>query len=137
MIIGCVTLVPVKPQWSKDFRQVAGINCHKGRGIILPGGKWEEGQELFEEAAQREFLEETRQHLKGLPKLLWQGFTLRGNYTYCFLGECPRFQAHVKSPEGDETRYALWADLLKSDFRAYYSLLRQHIESLGYFTGEG
>jgi hypothetical protein len=25
MIIGCVTLVPVKPEWSKDFRQVASI----------------------------------------------------------------------------------------------------------------
>lgn len=134
MIIGCVTLVPIKPEWSGDFRQVAAINCGKGRGIILPGGRWEPG-ELYEEAAAREFQEETGFPLDGLPKLFWQGYTLPDNYTYCFLGECPGFAPFNWCEEG-ETRLALWPDLLRSEFRAYYSLLRQYIESLGWYTGD-
>lgn len=134
MIIGCVTLVPISPEWSRDFRQVAAINCSKGRGLILPGGKWEEG-ELFEETAAREFREETGQKLKGLPKLFWQGYVEHNNYCYTFLGDCPGFSPFINTDEG-QTRYALWPDLLKSEFRAYYSLLRQYIESLGFFTGD-
>lgn len=135
MIIGCVTLVPVNNQWSGDFRQVAAIHCVKGRGITLPGGKWEDG-ELFEEAAFREFKEETGQNLVSLPKLFWQGLVSPGVFSYCFLGNCPGFSAFVETKAG-ETRYALWVDLLRSEFRTYYSLLRQHIESCGFFTGEG
>lgn len=134
MILACVTLVPANQQWDGDFRQVAAIDCAKGRGLILPGGKWEEG-ELFEETAYREFTEETGQKLTSLPKLFWQGYTLPGNYTYCFLGECPGFSPFITGDCG-ETRYALWYDLLQSQFRAYYSLLRQFVDAKGLYTGE-
>lgn len=134
MIIGCVTLLPLNPSTPNDYRQVAAINCAKGRGLILPGGKWEEG-ELFEEAAFREFKEETGHQLNGLPKLFFQGYSMKGNYTYTFLGEGNGYyNSGVVTVEG-ETRWALWDDLLRSEFRAYYSLLRQHCETNGYYTG--
>lgn len=134
MKIGCITLVPVSPQWKGDFRQVAAINCTKGRGLILPGGKWEDG-ELFEQTASREFTEETGQNLNGLPKLFFQAMNIDGYYVYTFLGDCPGYSPFVQTNEG-ESRYALWVDLLKSYHAPYYSLLRQHIEDKGYFTGD-
>ena len=133
MIIGCVTLVPINQQWDKDFRQVAAIECSKGRGITLPGGRWEEG-EFFEYTAFREFREETDQDLCGLPKLLYQGYCEKDNFCYTFLGKIGDYYSNKVTKEG-VTRWALWGDLLKSHFSAYYSVLRQHCENLGYYTG--
>jgi ADP-ribose pyrophosphatase YjhB (NUDIX family) len=133
MIIGCITLVPLNQQWPGDFRTLAAINCAKGRGLILPGGKWEEG-ELFEQAAFREFKEETNQELCGLPKLFYQGFCERYNYCYTFLGLCPHYRCNEITQEG-KTRWVNWSELLNSEFKAYYSLLREHVINQGFYTG--
>jgi ADP-ribose pyrophosphatase YjhB (NUDIX family) len=133
VIIGCVTLVPLNPLWPGDYRTLAAIQCSKGRGIILPGGKWEEG-ELFEQTAFREFREETGQELCGLPKLFYQGYCEKENYCYTFLGSISQYNYFNITDEG-ETRWASWSDLLQSHFKAYYSLLRQHVENQGFYTG--
>lgn len=134
MIIGCITLVPVGQTFPGDYRRLAAIDCAKGRGIILPGGKWEKS-ELFEEAAYREFREETNCFLDSLPKLFYQGFCDFDNYCYTFLGECCSYSYDVTTPEG-RTLWATWDDLMKSSFRAYYSLLKQTVVARGFWTGD-
>jgi 8-oxo-dGTP pyrophosphatase MutT (NUDIX family) len=134
MSIGCITLVPVNQQWPGDYRQVAAINCIKGRGLIMPGGKWE-NPEFYEQAAYREFQEETGQRLDGLPKLLFQAPDGHGYHVFTFLGSCPGFGPYVHTTSG-ETRFALWVDLMKSFYGPYYSVLKQHVEAKGFYCGE-
>lgn len=117
MVIGCINLVEL------GVNEFVGIQCSKGRGIILPGGKWNLGED-YEEAATRELLEET-----GLvatrQELLWGGFSPDLAYVYTFLTSIKEYKP-VDSSEGKVVR-CNWSDLFNSFFRPYYKLLQQHI----------
>lgn len=121
MIIGAISLV------FKDndrYDQILGIDCAKGRGFILPGGKWERG-ELFEQTALRELREET--NLKGFsPELIFHAMSPDMAYCYAFrvMADSDNYKLIRGSSEGD-ARWGSWGELLRSDFAPYYSLLRE------------
>jgi ADP-ribose pyrophosphatase YjhB (NUDIX family) len=118
MKIGCVSLV------AKELNKIVVLECAKGRGLVLPGGKWErETGESFKEGAARELVEET-----GLiainQQLIFAGFNVDDYYGYTFLTQVENFK-WKNTPEG-KPRFATWDELLnktKSKFMPYYELL--------------
>lgn len=115
--IGCITLV-------RFHDRFIGIRCKKGRGVILPGGKWEPG-ETFVQAAQREFREETGMAVERL-QLVFSGMSEEGYYTYAFLGF---LSGRFVLGAGDEAVVLTgWPELKKSSFGGYYELLEQAVE---------
>lgn len=117
MKIGCIVLVP----WQGGG--YLGIKCAKGRGLILPGGKFEKRDGCYEQTATRELMEETGVFCRpeGM-KYLFQGPSITDDYwVIAFLAEMGRGQLK-ESLEGKPQR-VLKSQLLLSDFRAYYSLL--------------
>lgn len=75
--VGVFVVVP----WQNGY---LGLQCSKGRGIILPGGKPKPG-ETFREAAIRELFEETGIIVDDL-ELIFQGFE-NNCYGYTFLAK--------------------------------------------------
>ena len=113
--IGCILLTPVDHGF-------VGLKCAKGRGIILPGGKWEAGKETFKQTAEREFKEETGLRAE-VAKLLFHGLAEDGYYVYAFLGSLQERFKEVTTAEG-KSCLIHWPDLLKSHFNGYYELLQ-------------
>lgn len=113
MIIGCVSLV-----FYHDHRIVA-MQCKKGRGIILPGGKWEKG-ETFRETAARELKEEV-----GLTATsqnwIYGGMSSDGAFVNTFVTKVEHF--HMKETAEGIPMFTDWEGLLTSDFKAYYDIL--------------
>jgi 8-oxo-dGTP pyrophosphatase MutT (NUDIX family) len=117
MIIGCISLIHMN-------EGIVGIQCKKGRGIILPGGRAEAGED-FKQAAARELMEEV-----GLTamyqELIFHGPPDEVSYTYCFLTEVKSYTP-TGNPE-HEIVSASWADLFKSRYHAFYKLLYEEVK---------
>lgn len=122
--IGVAALVPVtgRPNffWCLD--------CAKGRGITLPGGKWEEG-EKFSATAERELFEETG--IDGVAKqLIFAGMNVDGWFCYVFEVEPLSLSARVdESAEGKIVKSS-WRSLLTSKFGPFYEVVKHYWDHL-------
>ncbi len=117
--VGCISLIPIK---SNLF---LAIECAKGRGTILPGGKIQEG-ETYLECARRELQEETTIAKVDSQKLFFQAHSVADDYyVYAFLTTVDNPQQYVgmKTDEGTVVA-ATWDDLFASSFRGYYELMQ-------------
>lgn len=119
--IACVALV----QTFDLFAEFVGIECCKGRGIILPGGKWEPG-ETFKQAAKRELYEEADLVATKM-ELVFSGIADDGWYVYTFLTEVQTLSVGFESGEGFSLLVNR-AELLKSCYGAYYELLFEALD---------
>lgn len=105
MKVACVSIVRFGPQ---KPRQILMMNCGKGRGITLPGGKFEEGVDYtYRECVARETLEETGIILNPMEgKLIFSGLTSNHNkQLYVFLFEQWKGKL-TDTPEGQP----FWSD---------------------------
>ncbi len=116
MLIGCIALV------RDQSGRLLGIDCNKGRGKILPGGKWKPGEETFTECVLRELKEETG--LEGrAPRLVFQAPDGFGFIVFAFEVTVDDFD-----PSGRGEMFAhpvTWPELKRSKYAAYYELLEQ------------
>lgn len=118
MLIGCIAMI-------RRGNKMLGIQCNKGRGYILPGGKHEQG-ETFTETALRELREETGIWAKN-PQLIFQAPDGFGYWVMTFLVE-----AEDLNPSGTAEmmpEMVTWGQLQSSKYQAYYELLEQAWES--------
>lgn len=120
-MVGCVTLV-------RRNGMILGIKCSKGRGIILPGGKWDGKHESFVECAKRELQEETG--LVGSNfKLVFSGESEEGYFTYAFTADVTDFST---ISYGDEIVVdCTWSELKESGFGGYYELMQMAMGQTG------
>ncbi len=108
--VGAISLI-----YHKDG--IISIKCEKGRGLILPGGKWEVG-ETIKETAKRELLEETGL-VASSQELVFHAFNTDGFYVYAFLTRVADLSVFQ-----DNVRVSTWTELFTSNFKPYYELLR-------------
>jgi 8-oxo-dGTP pyrophosphatase MutT (NUDIX family) len=116
--IGCIAIVD--RQYNHGYsNEYLTIDCAKGRGIILPGGKYEEDDQTFERTAERELYEETG--VVGVAdKLVFHGMAPDGYYVYCFTMKDVSY--HDIKEETDEG-LVLWSFPSSVLFNPFYELL--------------
>lgn len=116
--IGCCSLV-------FKGHKILALECAKGRGLVLPGGKWEEN-ETYRQCAARELYEET-----GLTsissKLIFHAFNVDRFYCYCFLTQVKNFEDLKEKQEGKPC-FVSWEQLINGNaFSSYYDLLYETV----------
>jgi 8-oxo-dGTP pyrophosphatase MutT (NUDIX family) len=116
-LIGSIALIPL------GDGMFQGIKCAKGRGISLPGGKWQPG-ETFRDTAIRETKEEVGLDVDAY-RLLYQGPSPDGYIVHCFLCRktYPQQQA-ITSKEGWPI-VTTWKHLMQSEFGPYYDIVKE------------
>ena len=114
MNIGCITLI-------RRNGKMLGVQCNKGRGYILPGGK-HEYDETFIECARREFKEETGLDAENF-RFVFQAPDGFGFMVLCFTANLCKDQAYeIGEMQVEEVT---WEQLKQSKYKAYYELLEQ------------
>jgi len=122
MKIGVIAIIP----YSYGF---LGLQCDKGRGLTFPGGNFErEKDRTFQDTAIRECQEEIGVTPEALT-YVWHGPDGYEHTTFAFIAGWHSGQAR-DSAEG-RWQIVTWDGLLKSNFAAYYSVLREVMESRG------
>lgn len=118
--IGCVTLVP---GWGDGIvGKFLALDCAKGRGIILPGGKFEPKiDRTYRNAAARECREETGCEPTDL-SYLWHGPDGGKFTTFAFTGKLFAPRPMVETREG-KPLWATRSQLLASDYAAFYDVM--------------
>ena len=109
---------------------IVGLHDYKGRGIILPGGKLEEG-ETYREAAIRECMEEAR--IKIAPQHAHLVFHAQStDKSYCFTYRPsfinPNQVIDVVGQDFGSGKVGIFKveEFMKGKYRAYYDALFQH-----------
>ena len=118
-----------------DYYRVLGIDCAKGRGVILPGGNMEQG-ETFHECASRELSEETGLAIGPADlSFLYSGPSGDGYICHCFVAKRPGLDLNVLpgSVEGPVVA-ATWEQLFASKYQGYYRIVYDILVQRGYYS---
>lgn len=124
MKIGAIALCPT---WWHNHLYFHGIQCSKGRGLILPGGA-RERDETYKGTAVRELREElglitTEDELR----YIWCGPDGDDYLTFAFLvNNC---WGEPKDLGSGEPKLVTWTDLKYSYYGAYYQILEEVFKS--------
>jgi 8-oxo-dGTP pyrophosphatase MutT (NUDIX family) len=119
MKIGAIAVIP----YSHGF---LGLQCAKGRGLILPGGTYErEKDSSYQDTAIRETVEEVGVIPHGL-QYIWHGPDGGDYTTFAFLANW--YSGEPRASNEGVPQVVQWDDLFKSDFGAYYLILYEIME---------
>lgn len=113
--IGCCT-------WLEHKGKILTLDCSKGRGIVIPGGRYEHGVDAsFMEAAKRELEEETGVVASKM-KFVFSGLAPDGWYDYCF--QALEYDLSNIKKETNEGK-VLWSASPDSHvFNPYYEMVK-------------
>lgn len=117
MKIGCIAVIPM------GYDRYLGIECAKGRGDILPGGKYEASIDLtFHDTAKREAKEEVGITCHNL-EYLWHAPDGNSDFI-CFAFLATSFSGRIPLQTGEGKPKIVYRQaLLESYFKAYYRIL--------------
>ena len=123
MKIGAIAVMPYDGAF-------LGIECKKGRGIILPGGTYDPAQDrTFHDTAIREAFEECGARIgRSWPDIAEIGCWPDGGDYMTFSFFTPKWNGPVRETNEGKPIRAEWKDLLASKFGAYYLLLYQKMK---------
>jgi 8-oxo-dGTP pyrophosphatase MutT (NUDIX family) len=122
--VGAITLMPYKGGF-------LGMQCKKGRGLILPGGTYEPKKDAtYKDTAIREAQEEVGVTPKNL-RYLWCGPDGGGYMTFAF--EAQSFEGEPKASNEGVPQVVHWSDLFESTFGAYYEILYEVMQQKGIY----
>jgi len=114
--IGCTTVIPY---WGGGY---VGLNDKKGRGFILPGGKYEPDKDkTYHDTAIREVKEEVGLDLNEV-EYIWHGPDGFGYTCFAFKGYEYRGEL-VKETEEGYPCIVTYDILMKSNYAPYYKVL--------------
>lgn len=121
---------------SKDKKQqILTIDCTKGRGLILPGGKFEAGKDYtYEQAAARELYEETNLLATSIGEWVFGNINTDGYFVNTFRYHKWDHSGIIELPDGSFAGTSWtegrpqWVDLItfvgyRSQFWPYYELM--------------
>ncbi len=115
-----------------SYSKVLTLQSKKGKGLVLPGGKWEPG-ETFVECAKRELEEETGLKATGCELVFW-GVNADGHFVYAFHTYTSNMTPLKETKEG-KTCWSTWEELINnSSYKAFYELLYEAFQNRNAFT---